>query len=203
MWPARANPAIPKHEDNTYASETPVTDGERIVVYFGMTGVYCYDFNGELLWSKDLGAYPMDGDWGTSSSPAMHDGLVFIQVDNEEKSFLVALDAKTGDERWRLARDEKSNWGSPVVWKNSHRTELVTSGKVVRSYNPQNGEQLWELNIGGGRSCSSPSTLRRSAPGWPRRSFRPRAKVLADYLPSRRVSRATLRLPEGETRATA
>jgi outer membrane protein assembly factor BamB len=153
----QGKPRIPKHQDNTYASETPVTDGERIVAYFGMTGVFCYDFAGNLLWKKDLGAYPMGGDWGTSSSPAMHDGLVFIQVDNEQDSFLVALDAKNGDERWRLARDEKSNWGSPIIWKNSQRTELVTSGKVVRAYNPNNGAQLWELNIAGGRSCSSPA----------------------------------------------
>jgi outer membrane protein assembly factor BamB len=153
----QAKPRIPKHEDNTYASETPVTDGERVVAYFGMTGVFCYDFDGNLLWKKDLGAYPMDGDWGTSSSPAMHDGLVFIQVDNEEKSFLAALDAKSGDEQWRLARDEKSNWGSPTIWKNGQRTELVTSGNVVRSYDPKNGKQFWELTVGGGRSCSSPA----------------------------------------------
>jgi outer membrane protein assembly factor BamB len=153
----QGKPSIPKHPDNTYASETPVTDGERVVAYFGMTGVYCYDLDGELQWQKDLGAYPMEGDWGTSSSPAMHDGLVFLQVDNEQDSFLVALDAASGDERWRVERDEKSNWSAPVIWKNSHRTELVTSGNTIRSYDPASGELLWELAVGGGRSCSSPA----------------------------------------------
>jgi outer membrane protein assembly factor BamB len=154
---SESKPRIPKHPDNTYASETPVTDGQRIVAYFGMTGVFCYDFDGNLLWQKDLGAFPMDGDWGTSSSPAMHEGLVFLQVDNEQDSFLVALEAATGDEKWRIARDEKSNWSSPVLWTNSQRTELITSGNVIRSYDPQTGALLWELTVGGGRSCSSPA----------------------------------------------
>jgi outer membrane protein assembly factor BamB len=160
LWQSVAKkekPRIPTHPDNTYASETPVTDGERIVAYFGMTGVFCYDFDGNLLWEKDLGAYRMENDWGTSSSPALHNGLVFIQVDNEESSFMVALDVKTGDEKWRVARDEKTNWGAPMIWTNSQRTELVTSGDTIRSYKPETGEVLWELHVDGGRSCSTPA----------------------------------------------
>ncbi len=153
----KEKPREPTHPDNTFASETPVTDGERIVAYFGMTGVFCYDFDGKLLWQKDLGAFPMDSGWGTSSSPAMHDGLVFVQVDNESDSFLVALDAVSGDEKWRVSREEKSNWGAPIIWTNSQRTELVTSGNTIRSYNPKDGDLLWELVVGGGRSCSSPA----------------------------------------------
>jgi outer membrane protein assembly factor BamB len=153
----KEKPRIPTHPDNTYASETPVTDGERIVAYFGMTGVFCYDFDGKLLWEKDLGVYPMENDWGTSSSPAIHDGLVFIQIDNEADSFLVALDVLSGDERWRVKREEKTNWGAPIIWTNSKRTELVTSGNTIRSYNPQDGELLWQLVVAGGRSCSSPA----------------------------------------------
>jgi len=74
LWERTAHegaPRIPKHRNNTYASETPVTDGQRLVVYFGMTGLYCYDLAGQLLWNKDLGAYPMQFGWGTGSSPAM------------------------------------------------------------------------------------------------------------------------------------
>ena len=153
----KEKPRIPTHPDNTYASETPVTDGEHIVVYFGMTGVFCFDFDGKPLWQKDLGAFPMENDWGTSSSPALHDGLVFVQVDNETDSFLVALDVESGDEKWRVSREEKTNWGAPIVWTNSKRTELVTSGSTVRSYDPQNGELLWQLVIDSGRSCSTPA----------------------------------------------
>ncbi len=151
-------PRIATHRANSYASETPVTDGERIVAYFGMTGLYCYDFDGNLLWSKDLGAFKMRNGWGTASSPAMHEGLVFVQVDNEGDSFLAAFDATNGDEKWRRERDEGSNWGSAIIWKNSKRSELVTVGRTVRSYDPATGKLLWALDTGVGGITSSPAT---------------------------------------------
>ena len=149
-------PNIPTHRDNTYASETPVTDGERLYVYFGMTGLFTYDLDGNLLWEKDLGNYPTRGNWGTSTSPVLWKNVLYLQIDNEENSFLVALDAATGDEKWRIQRNEKSNWSTPVIWKNKVRTELVTGGKTARSYDPETGELIWELNVGGGRNISSP-----------------------------------------------
>jgi outer membrane protein assembly factor BamB len=152
-----AKPTIQTHRDNTYASETPVSDGQRVLAYFGMTGLFCYDLDGNEIWSKDLGSYVMRNDWGTSSSPVIKDGLVFIQVDNEESSFIVALDMKTGEERWRKAREESSNWGSPIIWKNRVRTELITSGNVIRSYDPANGEILWELEFGRSGINSTPA----------------------------------------------
>src|SRR5262249_47784533 len=82
-------PTTPARMGNTYASEPPVTDGERVYAYFGTAGVYCYDFAGKLVWSKELGTYKMMFGWGTGSSPALVDGRLFIQCDNEEKSFLV------------------------------------------------------------------------------------------------------------------
>lgn len=156
---AEGKPRVGTHRDNTYASETPASNGHRIITYFGMTGVYCYDWEGKLLWEKDLGAYQMQGDWGTSSSPVIHNDRVFIQVDNEEDSFLVALNVETGEEVWRKAREEGSNWGSIVVWQNSKRTELVTSGSKARSYDPDSGELLWEAEIGTGGVSSSPSAV--------------------------------------------
>lgn len=155
---AEGKPRIETHRANTYASETPATDGERILAYFGMTGVYCYDLDGNLLWEKDLGVYEMQRNWGTASSPVLLDGVAYIQVDNEDQSFLVALDAATGDEKWRKTRDERSNWGSLVVWENSVRTELAAIGETVRSYDPASGEVLWEVNLGAGGANSSPAT---------------------------------------------
>lgn len=153
----RGKPTMTTHSDNTYASETPVTDGQRIYAYFGMKGLYCYDVQGNRLWEKDLGVYQMEKDWGTGSSPIIHDGLVFLQIDNEEQSFLVALEGKTGDERWRVSRQEASNWCTPVIWQHRQRTELVTGGKIVRGYDPRSGELWWELNVGGGRCSASPT----------------------------------------------
>ena len=152
-----AKPRIPTHGSNTYASETPVTDGERVYAYFGMHGLFCYDMNGKLLWQKDLGSYPMVMGWGTSSSPAVDDERVYVQCDNEEKSFLVALDKRTGNERWRVERKDHSSWSTPLVWRNKLRTEVVTLGSpMLRSYDPATGKQLWELNLGSGQPSLTP-----------------------------------------------
>jgi outer membrane protein assembly factor BamB len=155
---ARAgNPRNHTHAANTYASETPATDGEHIYVYFGMVGVFCYDFDGNLIWEKDLGVHPMLADWGTASSPTLAGDHVFLQIDSEGDSFLIALDKRTGEQRWRKPRDEQSNWSTPVVWKNKVRTELVASGKTVRSYDPNTGELLWSLRMSGHQSIGSPT----------------------------------------------
>ncbi len=152
-------PAIPRHRTNTYATETPVTDGERVYAYFGMHGLYCFDIEGEPLWSKDLGVYEMRADWGTSSSPVLFAGKLFLQVDNEQQSFLVALDAKSGDELWREKRDENSQYSSPMIWQNSQRNELIVGGMIYRSHDPDNGKLLWQLDMAKGRSSATPLAI--------------------------------------------
>lgn len=150
-------PRIPIQQSNTYATETPVTDGERVYAYFGMHGVFCYDFTGTLIWKKDLGAYPTQMGQGPASSPVLDGGRLFLQIDNEEKSFMVALDSKTGDELWREPRTERTNHCSPIIWKNNLRAELVTSGsQKVRSYDPATGHLLWEMGMGGGQCHATP-----------------------------------------------
>ncbi len=152
-----AKPRIPTQPSNTYASETPVTDGERVYAYFGMHGLFCYDMAGNLVWKKDLGSYATQMGWGTASSPVLEGDRLFVLCDNEEKSFLVALDKKTGDELWRAPRTEKTTWATPVVWRNKLRTELVTLGSPkMRSYDPATGKQLWELTVGMGQCSASP-----------------------------------------------
>jgi outer membrane protein assembly factor BamB len=159
MWERVARegpPTIHIHANNTYASETPATDGERLIAYFGMTGVYCYDLTGNLLWQKDLGAYPTQFGWGTGSSPVMFENRVYLQCDNEKSSFIVALDSNNGEPLWRADRDEKSNWSTPFVWRNKLRTELVTAGgNQMRSYDPATGELLWSMK-GSGRTATTP-----------------------------------------------
>lgn len=150
------HPLLERHSSNTYASETPITDGERVYAYFGMTGLFCYDMQGEPLWQKDLGNYEMRAGWGTSSSPVLHDGKLFLQIDNQEQSFIVALGAATGEEVWRMDRGEPSHYSTPVVWTNGQRTEIVTCGQRARSYDPNTGDLLWELDLTGGRSSATP-----------------------------------------------
>ena len=95
--------------------------------------------------------------WGTSSSPVIDADRVYLQVDNEQKSFLVALNKLTGDEVWWVDRTEKSSWSSPYLWKNKLRSELITAtSQRVRSYDPANGNVVWELSMGGGQGNATP-----------------------------------------------
>jgi outer membrane protein assembly factor BamB len=155
---AKGKPAVGVSPANTYATETPVTDGQRLYAYFGTAGaVFCYDLAGKQLWKHELGTYRVMFGHGTASSPVLDAGRLFIQCDNEEKSFLVALDSATGKELWRAERSERTSWSTPLVWKNKLRTEIVClSSPRVRSYDPATGKQLWELGGLGGQPKASP-----------------------------------------------
>jgi outer membrane protein assembly factor BamB len=148
LWTETAHqgrPETPLHIKNTYASETPVTDGKRVYAYFGNLGIFCYDLEGKFVWSKKLEPHAMRAGWGTAASPALDGNRLFIVNDNDESSYIAAFDASDGSEVWRIERDERSNWSTPFVWKNGLRTEIVTAGtKRVRSYDID-GKLLWEL----------------------------------------------------------
>lgn len=138
-------PEFPIHIKNSYASESPVSDGKRIYVYFGNVGVFCFDLEGNELWRRDIEGNPMRAGWGTAASPVVHDDCLYIVNDNERDSYLLAMDAATGQEIWRTERDEKSNWSTPFIWTNSLRTEIVTTGtNGVRSYD-LSGVELWSI----------------------------------------------------------
>ncbi len=140
-------PAIERHIKNSFASETPVTDGERLYVYFGAIGlVGALELNGDVAWTRQLGVFNGRQRFGTAASPALHEDRLYIVNDNTTRSFLVALDASSGEEVWRVGRDEVENWSSPFVWENDLRTEIVTAGlRQIRSYN-LDGTLLWELS---------------------------------------------------------
>ena len=148
LWDKVAHEGPPEssiHIKNSYASETPVTDGKRLYVYFGNLGVYCYDLDGKELWQQKWTPHKTRFGWGTAASPALYKDRLYIVNDNEEESFLVCLDAATGEQVWRVERDEKSNWATPFVWENELRTEIITPGTgKVRSYD-LNGNLLYEF----------------------------------------------------------
>jgi len=138
-------PPGPIHLKNSFASETPVTDGERVYVYFGYLGVFCFDFDGNIVWTKEIAPHKTRFGWGMAASPVLHGGRLYLVNDNMEDSYLLALDKETGDEVWRVPRDEGSNWSTPYVWQNDRRTEIVTPGSdKVRSYD-LDGALLWSL----------------------------------------------------------
>lgn len=154
------NPLGGRHSKNSFASETPVTDGERVYAYFTHHGLFAFDFDGKPVWTTPLEAYPTVRDWGTGASPALHGDRLFVLNDNEEQSFLAAFDKHTGRELWRTGRSfdvrRKSGWSTPLVWRNQLRTEIVTLGPgAVVSYDPD-GTELWSMKRMAGSPIQSP-----------------------------------------------
>jgi len=138
-------PAKSRHLKNSYAAETPVTDGERVYAYFGDVGLFVYDMDGKPLWSRSMDALEMQTGFGHAASPVVDDSRVYIVNDNEEQSFIAAYDKRTGAQVWRVDRKEASSWTTPLVWKNELRTEIVTAATGgVRSYDV-NGGLLWQF----------------------------------------------------------
>jgi len=150
-----------RHRKNTFASETPSTDGKRVYAYFGRNvGLFCFDMKGKLLWKKQWTPQPIYLDFGTASSPVVHKDRVYLLQDNEQESALLALDAKTGEEVWRAPRKFegmlKSSWTTPFVWENAQRTEIVTTGpSAVISYD-LSGKELWRMGTQLTSSAISP-----------------------------------------------
>jgi outer membrane protein assembly factor BamB len=144
------------HVKNSYASETPVTDGECVYAYFGNVGVFAFDLDGKPLWQKRFEPRATRLGWGTAASPVLHGDRLYLVNDNEEQSWLLALDKRTGRQVWRVAREERSNWSTPFVWENSKRVELVTPGTGrVRAYDLE-GKELWSLRGMSGITIATP-----------------------------------------------
>ena len=144
----RAPPQIAKHLKNSYASETPVTDGRRVYVYFGSIGlVAALNMSGETVWRQDVGTFNTTVDLGQAASPALYGDRLFIVNDNTTGSFIAAFDKETGEELWRVSRAERGqSWSTPFIWENEIRTEIVTAATgAVRSYD-LDGNLLWEIH---------------------------------------------------------
>jgi outer membrane protein assembly factor BamB len=149
-------PGVPRHEKNSYASETPVTDGQRVYAYFSDIGLFAFDMTGKPVWSKPMAPPKMRTGWGAAASPVLAKDRIVIVSDNEEESFIAAFSTATGDQLWRIKRDEASNWASPFVWENPQRTEIITKGtKRVRSYG-LDGTLLWEMSGMGSLDVPTP-----------------------------------------------
>lgn len=149
IWKREAyagKPAVGRHPKSCYAAETPTTDGQRLYVLFGDLGLYCYDFDGNQLWKQLIEPKQTMQDYGAAASPVVQGDQVIMTYDNQEESYIAAFDAKTGEQRWRQARDEKTTWGTPFVWQHEGGTEIVQTGKNEnRSYSPD-GELLWHFD---------------------------------------------------------
>lgn len=153
LW--RGIPDFSRHLKNSFASETPTADNERVYAHFGQFGLFCLDKTGKLLWTHKLQAVATRYGWGTASSPVLHEGRIYFVSDNDSKSYLTALDKKTGAAIWKVERDEKTNWATPYVWQHDNKAEIVTPGTgKTRSYD-LDGKLLWEF--GGMSSIAIPT----------------------------------------------
>lgn len=150
----------PTHEANPYCSASPATDGERVYAWFGSAGLYCFDMAGQQLWQRDLGEQRHM--WGYSTGPVLHGDLCYLNFGPGPRTFLLAVDKRTGRDVWRqelgkidiaMPRNDgfgaKSDgvvgsWSVPIIINAGTREELVMSWpEQVRSYDPKIGQPLW------------------------------------------------------------
>jgi len=172
LWqkgPAYAEPE-PTHETNPLCSSSPVTDGQRVIAWFGSAGLHCYDFEGEELWHRDLGAQRHI--WGWGSSPMLHRDLCILNFGPGVPSFLLAVNKLTGKTIWQVdepnanAGEKKpgqdkpawvGSWSTPVVIEAAGREELILSWpKRVVALEPMTGKELW--------SCAGLNPLAYASP---------------------------------------
>lgn len=150
QWKKSVGESVPAvvHPSNTYATESPASDGQHVFTFFATTGILVgWDLEGNELWRKELGHYKSGNGFGTGSSLAVSDGRVFVQYDNDEKSFVAAFNANDGTQVWRDDRPTRTSWSTPLLWKAAKTTELVTCGSgVVTSYDSATGEVVWKLD---------------------------------------------------------
>lgn len=133
------------HNTGSLASNSPVTDGERLYVFFGSRGLFCLSLDGKLLWQKQLGKMSTLHAHGEGSSPVVHGETLVVVWDHEADSHLYAFDKRTGRQLWKVARDEKTTWSTPLVVEVDGKAQVIASAtKRIRGYDLATGEQIWE-----------------------------------------------------------
>lgn len=149
LWKHEAHvgkPVVPRHPKNTYAAETPTTDGQRLYVLFGDVGLYCYDFDGNHLWTHEIEPKKTYFGYGAAASPIVVDDFVVYVYDNIEDSYIAALEGATGKLRWKTSREERSTWGTPLAWRHDGMTEIVTTGRQENRSYTTDGSLLWNFD---------------------------------------------------------
>lgn len=135
------------HADGSWASNSPVTDGERVYAFFGSYGLYCLDMQGNPIWNKDFGYMKIKMSFGEGSSPVLYGDVIIINWDHEDQSFIIALDKRTGKELWKKERNEVTSWSTPIVIEHDGKTQVIVSASDrIRSYELETGNILWECS---------------------------------------------------------
>jgi outer membrane protein assembly factor BamB len=156
-------PAIKRHPKSTHANTSIATDGKFIIAFFGSEGLYCYDFDGKLIWKKSFGVLKSiwtvmkNAEWEFASSPIIADGKVIVQCDVLENSFIAALDVSTGKELWRTERDEYPGWCTPNIYTSEGRKLIAVNGYKLRGgYDLETGKEIWRMSGGGDIQIPTP-----------------------------------------------
>jgi outer membrane protein assembly factor BamB len=159
LWEKTAHtgiPAMKRHPKSTHANTSVATDGNYVVAFFGSEGLYCYDMKGNLQWEKNFGVLKSvfftmkTAEWEFASSPIIYNGVLIIQCDVLENSFLAAFDLKSGKEIWKTTRDDYPGWSTPNIYKSNGKTYVVVNGfKHMGGYDFTNGKEIWRMAGGG------------------------------------------------------
>ena len=148
LWQKTLREALPHeqgHQSGSLASNSPATDGEHLFAFFGSFGLYCLSVEGELVWKADFGPMQSLHGHGEGSSPVLYKDTLIVNWDHEGSSFVVALDKRTGQERWKVQRNEVTSWATPIIVSHAGKTQVIVSGTSrVRGYDLANGKVLWE-----------------------------------------------------------
>jgi outer membrane protein assembly factor BamB len=148
LWQRTLNQAQPHeatHKDGSWASGSPVTDGEHVFAYFGSFGLYCLDMQGNVIWGKNLGNMRTRNSFGEGNSPVLHGDKLIVNWDHEGDSFIVALNKKTGREIWKTDRDEITSWSTPIIAATGGKKQVIVNAtRRIRGYDLDTGNLIWE-----------------------------------------------------------
>ena len=150
-----SKPATERHEKSSHANTTLITDGQKLIAFFGSEGLFCFDLDGKIIWTKDLGVINNSWHgigWGYSSSPALYRDRIVLLCDDPKNPFIASFNLGDGKEIWRTSRKGacEGSWGTPLVFNDGSRTQVVTNGwPYIVSYDLENGKELWRLRGGG------------------------------------------------------
>jgi outer membrane protein assembly factor BamB len=148
LWQKAVNEEVPQeatHDLGSWASGSPVTDGEHVYAYFGSRGLYCLDMEGNLKWERDFGQMNKRMEFGEGASPSLWGNTLIVLWDHEGDSFIYALDKRTGKDIWKAARDERTSWSTPNVVEVDGKPQVIASAtNRIRSYDLATGDLIWE-----------------------------------------------------------
>lgn len=162
IWKQLATEQVPHeghHPTHTYAAGSPTTDGELLFASFGSRGIFCYTLAGEIVWSVDLGDMQTRFGWGEAVTPSLAGDLLIVNWDQEENSFITALDKRSGRQVWRTDRPgEKTSWNTPFITEFADRQLAIVNGSgKARAYDAVTGQELWAC--GGQTTNAIPSAV--------------------------------------------